>query len=105
MGGDSSSNRLAEQHLLLTFSLLLEAIASKGHPALVPGTRPHASLTQHCDRGVTFLGGVGVELAEVSTFIRNRDICQRHFEFTARKIQQLKPAVLQGCETKHRGSK
>lgn len=55
-------------------------------------------LTQHCDCGVALLRGVGVELAEVSSFIGNGDICQRHFEFTAGKIQQLKPAVLQSCE-------
>lgn len=60
-----------------------------------------AFLTQDCDGGVTLLWGVSVELAEVSPFIRNWDVCQWHFEFTARKIEQLKPAVLQSCETKH----
>lgn len=72
------------------------------HPTLFPRTSPHAFLTQHCDCGVTFLWRISVELAKISPFIRNWDICQRHSEFTARKIQQLKPAVLQSWETKHR---
>lgn len=39
-------------------------------------------------------------MAEVSSFIRNGDIRQRHSELAAREIHQLKPAVLQSCGTK-----
>lgn len=93
-----------------TINLFLAAgsllVARAGEPRAVPHQAAHTqeSLTQHSDGGVAFLGGISVELAKVSSFVRDGDICQRHFEFTARKIQQLKPAVLQSCEPKHRGS-
>lgn len=57
-------------------------------------------LTKHCNSGINFLWGIGVELAEVPSFIRNRDVCQWHSEFTVGEIHQLKPAVLQRCRAK-----
>ena len=56
-----------------TVNLFLAAgshLAVSAIPSL-PRTSPGALLTQDSDGGVTFLRGVSVELAEVSSFIRN----------------------------------
>lgn len=60
-------------------------------------TSTSSVLTEHCNRGIDFLGGVSVELAEVPSFIRNGDVCQGHSELAVGEVHQLEPAVLQCC--------
>lgn len=43
-------------------------------------------LTEHCNGHVVLLWGVCVELAEVSSLIRNGDVGQRHSELAAGEI-------------------
>lgn len=53
--------------------------------------------TEDGDVGVGLLRRVRVELADVSTLVRQRDVGQRHPQLVVREVDQLEAGVLQCC--------